>query len=153
MSRVACAVLALLAFVAIAVVQANLPWAEHEQSAFGGTEKGTVRTWSAESEVAFTAFGAESSDSETSGWYDGGWEDEDMILCFTGRGPAGAILTVVGGVMAAAAVLLYYLASQDFFDNDSTWMAGFYVALVGAVFGVAGGVIGLAGGNLRDVPN
>jgi hypothetical protein len=173
MSRVVCAVLALLGFVALAVVQANLPWAEREESGFGATAKETVRTWSDERSGSFSFFGDESSGSETNGWYEDGWDDEDenavmqvriaiplllagavlllvgTILCFTGRGPAGSILTLVGGILAAASVLLYFLASQDLLDNKATWMVGFYVALGGALLGIVGGVIGLAGGNMR----
>jgi hypothetical protein len=173
MSRVACAVLALLAFVALLIVQANLPWADREESGFGASAKATIRTWDLHSEGSF--FGASGSDSK--GWYDDGWNDSQQnavmqlqiaaplllasavillvgaILSFAARGSAGSIVTLIGGVLAGAAVLLFFLASQDLLDNKATWMAGFYVGLGGAILGLVGGVIGLAGGNMRGSSN
>ena len=173
MSRVACAVLALLSFVALLIVQGNLPWAEREQSGFGATSRETVRTW--EAEQSGSAFGFSGSDRR--GWYEGGWEDEDRnavtqlqigapvlvagtvlllvgtILSFTSRGAQGAIVTLVGGILAAAGTLLYYLAAQDLLDNGATWMVGFYLGLTAAVLGLAGGVVGLAAGNMRGAAN
>ena len=173
MSRTACAVLALLAFVALLIVQANLPWAEREQSGFGATSTGTVRTWDFKAEGS--AFGV--SGSDTRGYYDGDWDDEDQnavtqlqigapalvagtvlllvgtILSFTSRGSQGAIITLVGGILAAAGTLLYYLASQDLFDSDATLMVGFYLGLTATILGLAGGVVGLAAGNLRGASN
>lgn len=171
MSRVACAVLALLAFVALLIVQANLPWADREESGFGATSKLTIRTWDAEAEGS--AFGFSGSDSR--GWYDDGWEDEDRnavtqlqiaapllvaaavlllvgtILSFT-NGP-GPLVTLVGGVLAAGGTVLYFLAAQDLLDSDATWMAAFYLAVTGTILGVAGGAFGMASGNLSDSTN
>ena len=173
MSRVACAVLALLAFVALLIVQGNLPWAEREQSGFGASSTATIRTW--DLEASGSAFGF--SGSDTRSWYDDGWDDEDRnavtqlqiaapalvagtvlllvgtILSFTSQGSQGAIITLVGGILAAAGTLLYYLASQDLLDNDATWMVGFYLGLTATILGLAGGVVGLAGGNLRAAGN
>lgn len=169
MSRTACAVLALLAFVALLIVQGNLPWASHEQAAFGATSEETVRTWDAKQTDSFGT----ASGSETKGWYDDGWEDQDKnavtqlqigapalvagtvlllfgtILSFTSRGSQGAILTLVGGILAAAGTLLYYLASQDLLDSAATLMVGFYLALTATILGLAGGIVGLVGGNMR----
>jgi len=173
MSRTACAVLALLAFVALLIVRGNLPWAEREQSGFGATAKETLHTWDAEE--SGSAFGVSGSDRR--GYYDGGWDDEDQnavtqlqigapalvagtvlllvgtILSFTSRGSQGAIVTLVGGILAAAGTLLYYLAAQDLLDNDATWLVGFYLALTAAILGLAGGVVGLAAGNMRGAAN
>ncbi|HUR25082.1 MAG TPA: hypothetical protein VM327_03590 [Candidatus Thermoplasmatota archaeon] len=173
MSRTACAVLALLAFVALLVVQFNLPWANHEESGFGATAEATVRTWDLKGSGSFGGF----SGSDTKGWYDGGWDDEDKnavtqlqiaapalvaatvlllvgtILSFTSRGSQGAIITLVGAILAAAATLLYFLASQDLLDNEATWLVGFYLGLTATILGLAGGVVGLAAGNMRGAAN
>ena len=174
MSRVVCAVLALLALVAVLIVQANLPWAEREESGFGADAAETVRTWDWNRD---TSFGGTVSGSETRGWYDDGWDDEDKnavtqlqiaaplvigsaalflvgtILCFAVRGPSGPIVSLIGGLLAAAGSLLFYLASQDLLDNEATWQAGLWLGATGAILGVAGGAFGLASGNLRASAN
>lgn len=173
MSRTATAVLALLAFVALMIVQANLPWGNREESGFGATSEVTVRTW--DLEASGSAFGFSGSDRR--GWYDGGWDDEDKnavmqlqigapllvgaaalllvgsILAFTGRGAPGAIVTLVGGLLAAGGTLLFFLATQDLLDSEASWLAGFYLGLAGAILGIAGGVVGLAAGNTRGSTN
>jgi lipopolysaccharide export LptBFGC system permease protein LptF len=167
MSRVASAILALLAFVALLIVQFNLPWAHREDESGFASAEITVRTW--DLEATGSAFGFTGTD--TKGWYDGGWDDEQenavtqmqiaapllvaasvlllvgAVLSFT-RGP-GSLVALVGGVLAAAATLLYFLASQDLLDNGATWLAGFYLGLAGTILGLAGGVVGLAVGNMR----
>jgi xanthosine utilization system XapX-like protein len=173
MSRVVCAVLALLGLVAVLIVQANLPWADREESGFGATSHATIRTWDLKAEGS--AFGF--SGSDTKGWYDDGWDDEDKnavtqlqiaaplvissaalflvgtILSFAMRGPSGPIVTLMGGILAAAGTLLFYLASQDLLDNEATWQAGLWLGVTGAVLGVAGGAFGLASGNMRASAN
>ncbi|MHB1262432.1 MAG: hypothetical protein ACYC2H_12035 [Thermoplasmatota archaeon] len=173
MSRVATAVLALLAFVALMIVQANLPWGNREESGFGATSEITVRTW--DLKASGSAFGF--SGTESRGWYDGGWDGEDKnavmqlqigapllvaaaalllvgtILAFTGRGSQGAIVTLVGGVLAAGGTLLFFLATQDLLDNEAAWLAGFYLGLGATILGLAGGVVGLATGNMRGSTN
>lgn len=173
MSRVACAVLALLAFVALLIVQANLPWATREDSGFGAEAEATVRTWDFKATGSFGGF----SGSDTRGWYEGDWEDEDKnavtqlqigapalvaatvlllvgtLLAFTSRGSQGAIIALVGGILAAAGTLLYFLASQDLLDNEATWLVGFYLGLTATILGLAAGVVGLAAGTLRGMGN
>lgn len=167
MSRVASAILALLAFVALLIVQFNLPWANREESGGGASSEITVRTWEMEATGSFFGF----SGSESKGWYEGGWEDEQKnavmqmqiaspllvaaavlllvggILAFT-RGP-GALVALIGGVLAAAGTLLAFMASQDLLDSEATWMAGLYLGIIGAVLGVAGGAFGMASSNMR----
>jgi hypothetical protein len=165
MTRLACAVLALVAVVALAIVQTNIPWADQNSN---GSHT-TARTWDRTSDNNF--FGFSSHDSK--GWYDSGWSDQDKnavnqlqlaaplvlagavlllvgsLLAFTAPGTAGAIVSLVGGLCAAGGTLLYFLAIQDLFNNSQTWQGGFYLGVAGAVLGVAGGVIGLAAGNRR----
>jgi hypothetical protein len=163
MSKLACAVLGLVAFVALLLVQGNLPWAEETDG------DATAHTWGQTESGSNFLFSYSSAKS----WYDGGWGDEDQnavnqlqvatpvlvagtvlllvgsLLAFTGEGATGATLTLVGGLGAAAGTLLYFLAFQDLYDNGVTWQAAFYLAFIGSLLGVAGGVVGLVGANTR----
>lgn len=165
MSKLACAILALVGFVALLVVQTNVPWADSN----GGGSKETARTWRRTSDSNFLGF----SSSNSKGWYDSGWNDSDKnavnqlqvaaplvlaglllllvgaILSFSAPGGGGPIITLVGGLVAAAGTVLYFLAIQDLFNNNQTWQTGFYLAVAGTVLGLAGGVVGMAAGNRR----
>jgi hypothetical protein len=163
MSKLACAVLGLVAFVALLLVQGNLPWAEETDG------DATAHTWGQTESGSNFIFSYSSAKS----WYDGGWDGEDQnavnqlqvaspilvggtvlllvgsLLAFTAPGAPGPIVTTLGGLGAAAGTLLYFLAIQDLYDNNVAWQAAFYLALIGSLLGVAGGVIGLAAGNRR----
>lgn len=164
MNQTATAILGLLAFVALALVQSNLAWATDQE---GGEER-TARTWGETSSGGFGFF----SYSENRGWYDGGWDDDakaavgqlqvaaplllagtvvllaGSLLAFRGDSPAASITTLVGGVLAAAGTLLYFIAIGDLYGGGPAWQAGFFLAFTGCLLGVAGGVIGLAARNL-----
>ena len=168
MSKLACAVLGLVAFVALLLVQGNLPWGKETDG------DGTAHTWG--QTESGSAFGGFFSYSSARSWYDGGWDDEDRnavnqlqvaspilvagtvlllvgsLLAFTGEGATGAIVTILGGLGAAAGTLLYFLAIQDLYDNGVSWQTAFYLAFVGSLLGVAGGVLGLVGANTRRTP-
>lgn len=167
MSRVACGILALLAFVALLVVQFNVPWGSTHASGFGASADRTARTWG--EDQSGSAFGFSGSDSK--GWYDGDWDDEDqnavnqlrvaaplllggMVVLLAGAimalampGATGAIVSLIGAVVTAASAALYYIAIDDLYDNGPTWEVGFYVAIGGVVLGLVGGVVGLLGRN------
>lgn len=168
MSRLACAILALVGFVALLVVQFNVPWANQHASGFGGSADRTARTWGESDSGSYFGF----SGSNQKGWYDSGWSDQDRnavnqlqvaaplvvagtilllvgaILSF-GPGAPGPIVTLIGGLVAVGGAVLYFLAIQDLFNNNQAWQTGFYFAVIGAVLGLVGGVIGLAAGNRR----
>jgi len=172
MSRLACAILALVGFVALLVVQFNVPWANQHASGFGGSADQTARTWG-KSDSGSAFFGSYSG-STYQGWYDGGWSDSDKnavnqlqvaaplvvagtvllligaILSF-GPGPAGPIVALVGGLCAVGGTVLYFLAIQDLFNNNQAWQTGFYLAIIGSVLGLVGGVVGMAMGNRRTM--
>lgn len=162
MANLAAAILAVLAFVGLLLLQSNVPWGNE------GDGDGTVRTWS-EAESGGFLF----SYSNTRGWYDGGWEDSDQnavaqlqvaapllaaatvlvlvgaILAFGPNGYSGSIVALVGALLAAAATLLYYLGTLDLYNNDVSWQPGLTIALVASVLGLAGGLFGMASGNVR----
>lgn len=170
MSRLACGVLALLAFVALLVVQFNVPWANVHQSGFGASTDQTARTWGEDS--SGSAFGFSGHDSKN--WFDGGWDDSQQdavnqlrvaaplllagavvlllgaILALALPGGTGAIVTLIGAVVAAGSAALYYIAIGDLYDNNASWQVGFFVAAGGAVLGLVGGVLGLLGGSTRQ---
>jgi hypothetical protein len=169
MTRVACFVLALLAFVALLVIQFNVPWGSEKAggSAFGSDR--TARTWG--EDTTSRAFGFSGSDSKS--WYDGGWEDDEQsavnqlrvaapvlaagallllvggILALGAAGGSGPIIALIGGVLAAGGSAMYYIAIDDLYGG-ATWEVGFYVAIGGAVLGLVGGVLGLLGGTARQ---
>jgi hypothetical protein len=167
MSRVACGVLALLAFVALLVVQFNVPFGNVHASGVGASADRTARTWG--EDQSNSAFGFSNSHSKS--WYDGGWDDDEQnavdqlrvaapllvagailllvgaILALAMPGTMGAIVALIGAVVTAAAAALYYLAIDDLYNQDATWQVGFYVTIGGAVLGLVGGVVGLLGRN------
>ena len=164
MKQTATAILGLLAFVALALVQSNLAWATDEE----GGEDRTARTWGETASGGFGFF----SYSENRGWYDGGWDDEDKsavgqlqvaaplflagavvllagsLLAFRGDTPGASITALVGGILAAAGTLLYFIAIQDLYGSGAALQPGFFLAFTGCLLGVAGGVIGLAARSL-----
>src|ERR1041385_5543003 len=146
MSRLACGVLALLAFVALLVVQFNVPWANAHQSGFGASSDQTARTWGQDS--SGSAFGFSGHDSKNG--CDGGWHDSQQgavhqlrvaapllvggavilllgaILALAMPGGTGAIVSLIGAVVAAAAAALYYVAIDDLYNDQASWQVGFF---------------------------
>jgi hypothetical protein len=169
MNRVACGVLALLAFVALLVVQFNVPWASSHASSGLASSDTTARTWG--QDQTGSAFGFSGHDSKN--WFDGGWDDsqQDAVNQLRVAGPllaggallllvgailalamptgTGPIVTLIGAVVTGAATALYYIALDDLF-SEPTWEVGFFVTLGGAVLGLVGGVLGLLGGTARQ---
>lgn len=160
----------MLAFVALLVIQFNVPWGTTEASGFGASSERTARTWGEDQSAS--AFGFSGSDSR--GWFDGGWEDDEQnavnqlrfaapllmaaaivllvgsILALAMPGGSGAIVALIGAVLAAGAAAMYYIAIDDLYNTDVAWQVGFFVAIGGAVLGLAGGVVGLLGGATRQ---
>jgi hypothetical protein len=169
MSRVACGVLALFAFVPLLVVQFNVPWGTVEAGGSFGSAERTARTWGEDQSAS--AFGFSGSDSK--GWYEGDWEDEEQnavnqlriaapllaagavavlvgaVLALAMPGGSGPIVTLVGGVLTGAAAAMYFVAIDDLYNADAAWDVGFYVTVGGAVVALVGGVVGLIGGARR----
>jgi hypothetical protein len=165
MSKLACAILALVGFVALLVVQTNVTWGDTDS---GGSHK-QARTWGQTTSGGGFLFAYSGSQS----WYDSGWSSQDKnavnqlqvaaplvlaglllllvgaILSFTAPGAGGPITTLIGGLLTAAGTVLYFLAIQDLYNNNQTWQTGFYLAVAGTVLGLAGGVVGMAAGNRR----
>lgn len=161
------AILATVAVVCAAVVQFT-PWASVEVEggnivgfSFPGA-KVDAYTWEAQS--------SSGGNQDSVSWYDSDHDDSDgigqiragipfllaglilglagVIVLLATKGPAGAILTLVSGLVMTAGTALFAMGTDTFFDgNQDAWGPAFYLAITAAVLLVVGGVFGLVAGN------
>jgi hypothetical protein len=73
------------------------------------------------------------------------------ILALAARGGSGAIVLLVGGLLAAAGTTLFILGVSQMFDGAQEWEASYYLAIAGSAVAVLGGVVGLVGQNRQAV--
>lgn len=167
MNRLAAPILAILAFVALVVLQFGVPWGQVRQEMGGGFGERTLTTWQDEQSGGFEGFTA----GERKGWYEGDWADGDQsavdkiriaiplliggtvlllvgaILAFTGRGSSAAIVNILGTALAIVGSVLFCIAAEDLLDGQQDWLVGFYFAIAGCVLGLAAAIVGFASGS------
>lgn len=170
MSRTITAVLALLAFVALLLVQ-FMPWSNQHASGFGATADSTAFTWGKQ-DTANSYFW---TGGQTKSWYDSDWNSDQQnavdqiriaiplltvatilllvgsLIAFSDSWTGGAILSLVGALVGAGAAWLFSVAINDLYNGNQVWQTSFYLAIGGTVLGLAAGIVGLATGNRRTM--
>lgn len=69
------------------------------------------------------------------------------ILLSFGRGVAGTVVTLAGGVIAIVGLVLFATGTNTFYDDQQDWAASFYLAIAGVSLACIGGVLGLVSAN------